>query len=73
MQKFEAGLVSMPAKQRVVAEMNEAEAIGVTGTPGFFVNGRFINGAKPFEEFAKVINQELQKQGVPIPAGAQGI
>lgn len=73
LQRFEAGLASMPAKQRVVAEMNEAEAIGVTGTPGFFVNGRFINGAKPFEEFAKVINQELQKQGVPIPAGAQGI
>jgi protein-disulfide isomerase len=73
MTRFEAGLVSMPAKQRVVAEMNEAEAIGITGTPGFLINGRFVNGAKPFEEFAKVINQELQKKGVPIPAGAQGI
>jgi protein-disulfide isomerase len=72
MTKFEAGLVSMPAKQRIVAEMNEAEAIGVTGTPGFFVNGRFISGAQPFETFAKLINQELQKQGIPIPPGAQG-
>jgi protein-disulfide isomerase len=73
MQKFEAGLASMPAKQRVVAEMNEAEAIGITGTPGFLINGRFLGGAQPFEAFAKLINQELQKQGIPIPAGAGGV
>lgn len=73
MQKFEAGLTSMPAKQRVVAEMNEAEAIGITGTPGFLINGRFLNGAQPFETFAKLINQELQKKGIPVPAGAAGV
>ena len=36
------------------------------------VNGRFLSGAKPFEEFVTLINQELQKKGLPVPAGVQG-
>jgi protein-disulfide isomerase len=46
-------------------------ALGASGTPAFFVNGRFINGAKPFAEFAKVINAELQRLNLPIPPAAQ--
>jgi hypothetical protein len=37
------------------------------------VNGRFLSGAKPFNEFAKAINAELTKLGRPIPSGAQGV
>jgi hypothetical protein len=43
----------------------------VTGTPAFFVNGRFASGAKPFEEFARMINEELTKKNLPIPAAAR--
>ncbi len=32
---------------------------GVVATPGFFVNGRFINGAQPIETFEKAIDEEL--------------
>jgi len=38
----------------------EAARLGVTGTPGFFVNGRFLSGAKPFEEFKRLIDAELE-------------
>jgi protein-disulfide isomerase len=31
----------------------------VTGTPAFFVNGRFLSGAKPFDAFKLVIDEEL--------------
>jgi protein-disulfide isomerase len=31
----------------------------VTGTPAFFVNGRFLSGAKPFDDFKKLIDEEL--------------
>ncbi len=34
---------------------------GVMATPAFFVNGRFINGALPFEAFVEVIEEELQQ------------
>jgi len=41
---------------------------GVGGTPALFVNGRFLNGAQPYETIAKVIDDELQRQGVAEPS-----
>ena len=37
------------------AGMNVAGEVGVQGTPSFFVNGRFLNGAKPYSEFESLI------------------
>jgi protein-disulfide isomerase len=39
----------------------DAQKAGVTGTPTFLVNGRVLGGAYPFEQFAKVIEEELAK------------
>ena len=50
--------------------MAEAKSLAVTGTPAFFVNGRFLNGAKPYAEFAKVINAELKRLNLPVPPEA---
>jgi predicted DsbA family dithiol-disulfide isomerase len=47
----------------VVADRQVAQQIGVTGTPGFFVNGRFISGAQPYDVFASVIDEELAAGG----------
>jgi protein-disulfide isomerase len=33
--------------------------LGVSGTPAFFINGRPLIGAQPFEAFAEVIEEEL--------------
>jgi len=35
------------------------QQLGVNGTPAFFVNGRFMSGAKPFESFKEIIDEEL--------------
>ena len=48
-------------KPQIAADTSEANALGVTGTPAFFVNGKFLSGAKPFEEFATAINAELKR------------
>jgi protein-disulfide isomerase len=32
---------------------------GVTGTPAFFINGRFLSGAVPEEQFQQIIDSEL--------------
>lgn len=69
MKAFEAGLDSPKLTSVVEADVAEAESIGATGTPAFFVNGRYMFGAKPYEEFVKVINEELTKLGVPVPPG----
>ena len=68
MNRFEKDLVDLDIKKRVEADMAEARALGVTGTPGFFVNGRFLNGAKPFEDFAALIDAELTRLGLPVPS-----
>ena len=68
--RFQDAIDTARYKGAIDADVSEAHTIGVTGTPAFFVNGRFLSGAKQFEEFAKVINEELTKQKLPIPSGA---
>ena len=71
-EQFEKDFFDIANKQPVDADTAEAKSLGVTGTPAFFVNGRFLNGAKPFEDFAKLINEELEKKKLPIPPAARG-
>jgi protein-disulfide isomerase len=71
--QFDKDMLDLANKKVIDDDKAEAAGLGVTGTPGFFVNGRFLSGAKPFEEFAKVINAELSRLKLPIPpAGAGG-
>jgi protein-disulfide isomerase len=39
--------------------VSEAERLGLNGTPAFFINGRALSGAQPFETFARMIDEEL--------------
>ena len=59
MEKFKQDLESAAVKKRIDADSAEAASLGVTGTPGFFINGKFMSGAKPFESFKQVIDEEL--------------
>lgn len=65
--KFEADLANPATKQRVTTDAAEANSLGVTGTPAFFVNGHYLSGAQPFDGFARVINAELQRLNLPVP------
>ncbi|HEY0709594.1 MAG TPA: thioredoxin domain-containing protein [Polyangia bacterium] len=57
--KFDQCLDSS-AKAKVVENSKKAgEAVGVTGTPAFFINGRPLSGAVPFEQFKEIIDHEL--------------
>ena len=63
MDRFRKDVASPAVKKKVDADAAEAARLGVTGTPGFFVNGRFLSGAKPFESFKELIDEELKKKG----------
>lgn len=56
---FKACLTSGKYKDRVDADRDAGMKVGVGGTPGFFVNGVFINGVKSQAEFEKVIDTQL--------------
>ncbi|MCD4748728.1 MAG: thioredoxin domain-containing protein [Thermoanaerobaculales bacterium] len=51
----------------VDADLKEAASFGITGTPGFVINGRILTGAQPLENFVKVIDDELRRAGLPVP------
>ena len=57
---------------QVDEDMSEARSFGITGTPGFLINGIAIRGAMPFEEFTRTIDSELKRQGLPVPVPAAG-
>lgn len=45
--------------EEVKKDFEDAQALGVTGTPTTYINGEVINGAQPFEEFEKVLESML--------------
>jgi protein-disulfide isomerase len=57
--KFKAALDSHKYKKRLEQESKEASAAGATGTPTFFINGKKLVGAQPFETFKAAIEAEL--------------
>jgi protein-disulfide isomerase len=61
--QFNSCVDSHKFKAQVDADLKAGEEAGVNGTPAFFVNGRMINGAQPFDVFKKVIDEELSRVG----------
>jgi len=60
--RFDACLDSHKYAATVDADINMGNDAGVNGTPAFFINGRMISGAQPFEAFKKIIDEELQRR-----------
>lgn len=60
--KFNACFDSHKYKARVDADTQAGNEAGVNGTPAFFINGRLLSGAQPFDEFKKVIDEELARR-----------
>lgn len=58
-ERFKRDVAATDVKAKVDADAAEAQQLGVTGTPGFFVNGRFLSGAQPFTSFKTLIDEEL--------------
>ena len=63
-EKFKADLAANDAKYQKVIDEDSAKAaeLGVQGTPGFFVNGVQVRGARPLPYFKSLIDRWL-KQG----------
>ena len=57
--KFDDCLEKKPFKAEIDKDVKDGEKAGVNGTPAFFINGRMLSGAQPFEKFKEVIDDEL--------------
>ncbi len=49
--------------KQVMQDMTDGQAVGVSGTPAYFINGIMISGAQPFENFESIIERELESAG----------
>ena len=61
MDKFNADRASKEVADQLEADIKLAGQNGISGTPGFFVNGVAVKGAYPFDHFKKIIDRWLQK------------
>jgi protein-disulfide isomerase len=57
--KFDKCLDSGDKAKIVESSKKAGEEAGVSGTPAFFINGRPLSGAQPYEKFKEVIDSEL--------------
>lgn len=48
-------------RARIAADARDAAALGVTGTPAFFINGRALLGNRSLRQFAAVVDEELAR------------
>ena len=60
--KFKECLESGRRQAEVEKDLADGQRLGVSGTPAFFVNGRLISGAQPYESFQEVIDDELARR-----------
>lgn len=61
MAAFDVCLDAPQTAQRVQEDVSAARAAGVRSTPSFFVNGIALQGARPLEDFVRVIERELAR------------
>ena len=59
--QWKKDLADPKLEQMVKEDEAVAQKFGANGTPAFFVNGRFLSGAQPFEAFDKLITEEKAK------------
>lgn len=61
--RFERCMANETFKAAVQSDVHYAGSLGVSGTPPFFVNGRMMVGAQPYEAFVQIIEDELARGG----------
>jgi len=71
--QFNQCLASGAAAARVQQDMADGKALGIDGTPTFFIGQKRIVGALPEAEFAQAIDQELASHGLSANASVAAI
>lgn len=60
MDRFKKDWESPAIKTAIDQQTKEVVDIGATGTPASFVNGRYVSGAKPYDFFKVMVDEELK-------------
>ena len=55
----------------IAADARYGTQVGADGTPAFFINGRLISGAMPFETFKPVIDEQIERANAALKKGVK--
>ncbi|MEC7520845.1 MAG: thioredoxin domain-containing protein [Myxococcota bacterium] len=53
----------------IEADQRLAQSLGASGTPSFFINGRLLRGAQPYEAFERAVNDALTRARAEVARG----
>jgi protein-disulfide isomerase len=59
--RFRAELDAGTHRASIRGDMKDAEKLGLSGTPTFFINGRPVHGNQPLRVFVDVVDEELAR------------
>ncbi len=68
-QKWKAELANPKFQDIITRDQALASQLGASGTPAFFINGRFLSGAQPIGNFQALIDEELTKAENLVKSG----
>lgn len=60
-ERFQRDFQTRAVGDKLAADVLLARRLGIQGTPGFFVNGRYIDGAHSAATYAALIDEELER------------
>ncbi len=58
--RFKKDSAASGTQKRIDTDVKDAQSVGATGTPAFFINGKYLSGAQPFDRFKTIIDEELK-------------
>lgn len=66
--KFQADMNGPECTQWLTESQETLQKFGATGTPSFYVNGRFVGGQN-YEAFKRIVDEEIKKADAAIARG----
>jgi protein-disulfide isomerase len=68
---FKAALDDHRYARDIAGDVTEAKNFGALGTPTFFINGRVLRGAQPYEQFKQLIDEEIMRADLLASKGVR--
>jgi len=69
MNRWQAAKAKPEFSATIDRDQSLAGKLGANGTPAFFINGRFLSGAQPIDNFKALIDEELEKAQALVRSG----
>jgi hypothetical protein len=60
-ERFKRDFQTREVSDKLATDVLLARRLGIQGTPGFFVNGRYVDGARSAATFARMVDEELAR------------